>query len=151
VPVRRELIFFAGSLRRALRAAEGEGGVLSALVLAGAIVLATGAAIDATILFAIAEAAEDIEPSAVQALQALWDNDFLPLAMGTQVLLLAAGLSIVRHGALPKALGWIAIVLAILSLTPLGFAAFVGGGLWIAVASVLLTLRERAGERAVAA
>ena len=36
-------------------------------------------AIDATISFALAEAADDIDPTAVQALQALWDNDFVPL------------------------------------------------------------------------
>ena len=75
--------------------------------------MATGIAIDSTIAFALAEAADDIEPAAAQALQALWDNDFLPIALGSTVMLLATGLSIVRHGALPKWLGWIAIVLGV--------------------------------------
>jgi hypothetical protein len=137
------LIFFAGYLRKVLRAAEGEGGVLSAVALVGATILAVGAALDATISFALAETAEDIEPTSVQTLQALWDNDFMPFAVGSQVFFLAAGLSVVRHGALPKWLGWVAIVLALVSITPIGFIAFIGGAIWIAIVSVILSLRLR--------
>jgi hypothetical protein len=137
------LIFFAGYLRSVLRAAEGEGGVLSAVVLVGAAVLAVGAAIDATISFALAEAAEDVDPTAVQALQALWDNDFMPLAVGSTVFLLASGISIVRHAALPQWLGWAAILFGVVSLTPAGFIGFLGGALWILAVSVILALRAR--------
>jgi hypothetical protein len=137
------LIFFGAYLRKVLSAAEGAGGVLSAAALVGAAVMAVGIAIDATISLALAEAAEDVEPTAVQALQALWDSDFIPIAMGTAVFLFATGISIARHGALPKWLGWAAIVLAILGLTPIGFVAFLGGAIWILVVSVLLALRAR--------
>jgi hypothetical protein len=137
------LIFFAGYLRKVLRAAEGEGGVLSAVVLVGAAVMAVGAAIDSTISFALAEAADDVDPTAVQALQALWDNDFMPLALGSAVFLLASGISIVRHAALPKWLGWAAILFGVLSLTPVGFFGFLGGALWILVVSVMLAQRAR--------
>jgi hypothetical protein len=137
------LIFFAGYLRKVLSAAEGEGGVLSAVSLVGAAVMAVGIAIDATISFALAEAVEDIEPTAVQALQALWDSDFIPIAVGTVVFLLSTGISIVRHAALPKWLGWVAILLAVVGLTPIGFVAFLGGGIWILIISVMLALRAR--------
>jgi hypothetical protein len=137
------LVFFAGVLRSLLAAAEGAGGVLSAVAFAGAVIVAVGAAIDGTIAFAIAEAADDIEPSSVQALQALWDNDFLPIALGGALFMLASGLSIVRHGALPKWLGWAAIVIGVIGLTPLGFISFGLSGLWILVASVLYALRLR--------
>ena len=138
------LLFFAGYLRKVLRAAPGEGGMLPAVALAGATVMAAGAAIDATISFALAEAADDIEPTAVQALQALWDNDWPPLALGAAVLLLASGLSIALYGSLPRWLGWVAILLGVVGLTPIGFVAFMGGGLWILIVSVLLTLQARA-------
>ncbi len=69
---------------------------------------------------ALADTADEIRPSAVEALSALWSNDFLPFAMGLQVFLLATGLSIVRHGVLPKWIGWIAIVLAVVAVTPIG-------------------------------
>jgi hypothetical protein len=139
------LVFFAGYLRKVLSAAEGPGGVLSAVALVGAAILAVGAALDATLSFALAETAEDIEPASVQTLQALWDNDFMPFAVGNQILFLAAGLSIVRHGALPKWLGWVAIVLGVIAVTPIGFAAFIGGAIWIAIVSVILSLRLRSG------
>jgi hypothetical protein len=137
------LVFFGGYLRKVLRAAEGEGGMLSVVALVGTAMMAVGVAIDATISLALAESAEDIEPAAVQALQALWDNDFIPIALGAEVFLLSTGISVVRHGALPRWLGWIAIVLALAGATPIGWIAFLGGGVWILIVSVLLALRAR--------
>ncbi len=122
------LVFYGGYLRKVLHAAEGAGHTLSYVVLAGATILATGLALDATINIALVETVDDIEPSAVQALSALWSNDFLVFALGGFVFILSAGLSIVRHGALPKWLGWVAIVIGVASITPAGFFAFFGGG-----------------------
>lgn len=138
------LVFFGGSLRRVLRDAEGPNGTLSAVAFAGLIIIALGLAIDATIGFTLAETADDIRPSGVQTLSALWSNDFIPFIMGTQIFLLATGLSVLRHGALPKWIGWIAIVLAVIAVTPIGFASFIGAGILVAVISVLLTMRSRA-------
>ena len=137
------LIFFGAALRRALAAVDRDS-ILPDVAFAGTVVVAVGAAIDGTISFALAEAVEDIEPAAVQALQALWDNDFLPLALGLSALLLGSGLSIARTGVLPRWLGWIAVVLGVLALTPIGFVAFMGGALWIVIVSVLLAMRARA-------
>jgi hypothetical protein len=133
-------VFFAGYLRKLLRMAEGEG-FLSAVAFGGAVIFALGIALDSTLTFALAETADDIEPDAVQALSALWNNDFVPFGMGIQIFLLATGISVVRHGALPAWLGWIAIVLAVLAVTPIGFIAFLGAGLWVAVTSGMLTMR----------
>lgn len=144
------LIFFGATLSATLRAAEGVGGILSAVVLVGASVMAVGIAIDSTILFALAESVEDIDPASVQTLQALWDNDFIPIAMGTLVFLFSSGLSIVRTGALPKWLGWVAIVLAVTALTPIGFVAFLGSAVWVLVVSVVLTMRARSATPAAA-
>jgi hypothetical protein len=141
------LLFFAGYLRKVLRAAPGEGGMLPAVALAGATVMAAGAALDGTISFVLAESADNIEPAAVQALQAVWDNDWPMLALGAAVLLLASGLSIALYGALPRWLGWIAVLLGVLGMTPIGFVAFMGGGLWILIVSVLLTVRARAATQ----
>ena len=136
-------VFFAGSVRKVLDREAGGRSMLPTVALVGAGIFATGAAIDSMISFAISEAADDVDPTAVQALQALWDNDFMPLALGTCLFFLATGLAIVRYGGLPVWLGWIAVVLGLISITPIGFVSFLAGGLWILVASVLLALRGR--------
>jgi hypothetical protein len=137
------LVFFGGVLRRELKRAEGEHGTLSLVAFAGTVCIALGLAIDATISFALAEAVDDIDPTGVHALVALWQNDFMPLAVGILLLMLGSGLSIVRHGLLPKWLGWVAIVIAVFAVTPAGFIAFLGAALWILAVSVMLTLRAR--------
>jgi len=140
------LVFFGAYLRSVFSAAEGRGGMLSALTLVGTAIIAVGFAIDITISIALTEAVDDIEPAAVQALQALWDNDFVPIALGILVFLIATGLSILRYGALPKWLGWVALVLAVIGFTPIGFIAFLGTGIWIAIVSVMLALRAPAAS-----
>jgi len=137
------LVFFGAYLRSVFSAAEGRGGMLSALTLVGTAIIAVGFAIDITISIALTEAVDDIEPAAVQALQALWDNDFVPIALGILVFLIATGLSILRYGALPKWLGWVALVLAVVGFTPIGFIAFLGTGIWIAIVSVMLAVRAQ--------
>ena len=132
------LVFFANHLRRLMREAP-----TSAVILAGASIIAVGGGVDMTISFALAEAADDVDPTAVQALQALWDNDFMPIAIGIVVFLLSSGLAILRTGALPKWWGWVAVVLAVIGMTPVGFAAFMGSLLWVLVTSVMLALRAR--------
>jgi hypothetical protein len=117
--------------------------MLSALILTATGIMAVGAAIDMTIAVALVESAEDIDPVAVQSLQALWDNDFVPIAFGIMLLFLSVGLSILRYGVLPKWLGWVAIVLGVLSFTPAGFFAFPLGGLWVIIVSILLAVRAR--------
>ena len=136
-------VFFAGYMRKTLERAAGGRSMLPTIALVGAGIFATGAAIDAMISFAIAEAAGDVDPTAVQALQALWDNDFMPLALGIAVFFLATGLAIVRYGGVPTWLGWIAVLLGIVGLTPVGFVAFMAGALWVLGVSVLLALRDR--------
>ena len=135
------LVFFAAYLGKVLRAASGPGHMLSFVPLAGASIVAVAAGIDATINIALVEAVDDIQPAAVQSLSALWSNDWFTFVVGGTIFMLAAGLSIVRHGGLPVWMGWIAILLAVVSATPAGFVGFIGAGLWVAVASVILFLR----------
>jgi hypothetical protein len=136
------VLFFGAYLRRLFAAAEGpDGGLLPPLVFAATVIMAVGAGIDMTISVSLAEAVEDIDPAAVQALQALWDNDFVPVAIGIVLLLLSSGLSIVKYGALPRWLGWVAIAIAVVGMTPIGFAAFPLGGVWLIIVSILLAVR----------
>jgi hypothetical protein len=144
------LLFFAGWLRAHLRLAEGPSGILSAIGFAGAIVLAVGIAVQATLTIAIADVADDIEdPLVFQTLNALSWSFWVPFAVGTMTFFLANGLSVLRHGALARWLGWVAIAIMILAFTPLFFVAFPAAGLWILFVSVTSALRLRR-EAAVA-
>ena len=137
------LIFFGAYLRQVLHAAAGEGEILSLVSFAGLVLVAMGLAIDSTISFALAEAAEDVDPAAVQALQALWDNDFVPIILGVMAFLWATGISVIRSGALPKWMGWAMIAFAILGATPIGFIAGIGAAAVVLVLSIMLSLRAR--------
>jgi hypothetical protein len=137
------LVFFGAYLRRVLRAAAPEGEILSLVSFLGLVVVAVGIAIDTTILIALSEAADDIDPVAVQSLQALWDNDFVPLVLGVLMFLWATGLAVIRTGALPKWLGWVMVVLGVVGLTPIGFVAAIGAAILVLVLSILLSVRAR--------
>jgi hypothetical protein len=132
-------LVFANYLRRLFSAA-GEA-PFAALVLVGASILAIAGAIDSTISVALAEEAENLDPTSVQTLQALWDNDWIPFALGILVFMGATGVSILQTGVLPRWLGWIALLLFVLSFTPIGFVAFPAGGLWVLVVSIMLAMR----------
>jgi hypothetical protein len=138
-------VFFVATLRGRLRREEDTGAVLSTAAFGGGLLMALGIALFAGINFTLADTAENIDASAAQALNALNYDLFFPLALGTEVFFLATGIAVVRGGGLPSWLGWIAIVLAIIALTPIGFIAFLAGGVWILVASILLTLQPAGG------
>jgi hypothetical protein len=135
-------IFFANYLRTVFRVS-----VTSATILVGAAIFAVGGAFDGTILIVLTQSADDIEPTSVQTLQALWDNDFLPLALGTSIFVISLGLSILRTDVVPRWLGWVTLVIALISITPLGFFAFPLTGLLILVLSVMFVVRERRADR----
>ncbi|MEA2472967.1 MAG: hypothetical protein QOE06_882 [Thermoleophilaceae bacterium] len=136
------LLWFAGSLREAIARTEPQGSRLASLAFGGAVVFATGLLVDNALEFAVADTAGDLTPQATQALAVTFNEFFLPLAIGNALFLLAAGLASVRYRALPRWLGWIAIVLGVVSLTPVGWVAFLLGLLWIGVAGVVLFIRR---------
>jgi hypothetical protein len=143
------LIFFGAHLRRVLRAADDDGEMLSLIAFIGLAIVGIGLAIDITIQIALNSTADDISPVGVQALQALYDNDFVPLAFGVILFLLATGLSVLRTGVLPRWLGWVMLLLVAVAFTPAGFVSALGALLLILVLSIMLTLRARASSTAV--
>jgi hypothetical protein len=137
------MVFFGSWLRKALAGAPGSGGAAANVAFAGAIIIAGAAATGGTLSFGLGDLADDISPEAVEALNAVsWDY-FFPLAVGVTTLLIGAGLSTVLYGPLPKWLGWVAIVIGIVSHTPIGFFGWALAGVWVIVVSVLLSLRAR--------
>ena len=145
------LLFFLGSLRTALRAAAGDEGGLSTVVLVGGVMIAVGVSIFAGIGFTLGDAADDLPASATMALNALNSDLFFPVAVGTAVFNLGLALAILRHGGLPRPLAWLALVVGIASLTPAGFFAFLATGIVVVWASIVLTMQATATDSPPAA
>src|SRR4051794_37935852 len=111
-------LFFVGIFSGELRRRETGPGVLSATAFAGGVMIAVGGAIFSAFSVVLADTADDIDPVASQAINALSGDFFIPLAIGVVVFLIAAGMAVVREGALPTWLGWAAIVIGVLWFTP---------------------------------
>jgi len=138
------LLLFAGVLRSYLRrtpAAEG----LGSLALAGAVLMATGALIGTGVEYGLAHQLHHLGPEVAQTLNFLDNELFLPVLAGAFVFGISSGLAILRGAALPKWLGWVAIVLGVVALIPpTGFFALLGFVIWSIVASILMYLRTGA-------
>jgi hypothetical protein len=144
------LLFFVSILRYELRRAGGTGQLANA-AFAGGVLAAAGFGILAFVHLALADAGDSVKTiGTTQALNVLDNNDFLPMAAGMGVLVLAAGLSTVRHGGLPKWLGWVGVVIGVAAFTPAGFFAFLLSGIWIVIVSILLTLGRQSAAPAPA-
>jgi hypothetical protein len=134
-------VFFAGTLRSYLRrtpAAEGP----AAIALAGATIMTIGATLGAGVEYGLAHNISHLSPTAAQAVNVVSNEVFLPLLAGAFVFSVASGVAILCGAALPKWLGWVAIVMGIAALIPPAFfpmlIVFV---IWSVVVSVLMYRR----------
>jgi hypothetical protein len=135
------LIWFGGSLRSALLRAEGGEGRLSTLAFAGILVIGITGAIGGTLTFVVADTVNDVPAEATQALSVLSEDFFLPFLAGIALFMFATGICVLRHGGLPSWLGWAAIVIGVVSVTPVGFIGFVLSFIWVPVVGIVLYLR----------
>jgi|SRR5215218_5685223 len=136
------LIFFGAYLRKVFE--PGAGLMLSILPLIALAIVAIAGAIDGMLMFAAAEAVDDVPAAEIQTIQAIWDNDFLPFIVGVLVFNWSVGLAVLRSGALPKWLGWWGIVFGVVTLAgPIGFIGALGAALWIIIASIVLSMQAR--------
>jgi hypothetical protein len=148
------LVWFGGSLRVALLRTEGEPGRLSLVSFGGALLIAAGLLSFAGFGFAAADVADDVPdvaPAVIQTLSILSTDFFLLVAGGTGLFMIATGVAVVRFGALPTWMGYVAVIVGIAAVTPAGFFAFLVTGIWILIASVLLYRRGQPGPTPSAA
>lgn len=134
-------LVFASGLWRMVRDLETGRHGSSALLLGGSVLWAAGASIFAGLTFTLGDLAKDLGPGALQTLNALNSDMFFTLALGTFAFSAGAGVSILNTRVMPVWLGWVAIVIAIVAVTPAGFFAFLVMGLWVLIVSVLMLLR----------
>ena len=132
------LVWFAASLRAHIRRREGEPGRVAMLPFAAAILIAVGITIFAGIEASAADSVDDIPASSMQTLNALDNDMFFTLAGGSLLMFASLAVAILRYGVFPRWLGWVSVVLAIASLTPAGFFAFLLSGIYYPLLGWLL-------------
>lgn len=137
------LVVFAAVLRSYLRrtpAAEGT----SALLLAGSILIAAGAMIGSGVEFGLAKEVHHLGPESIKTLNFINEEaPFLPIVAGAFLFAIGAGLSILRGAALPRWLGWVAIVLGIAAIIPpVSLVSLVGFALWSLIVSIVMYRRS---------
>ena len=132
------LVWFGGSLREAVVRAEGGPSRLGSIALGGTIVAAAGITVNGALQFAAVDAADDVPPEVLQTISVLYVDMFFPMAVGIALFLLASGTAAIRHGAFDRRLGWIALVIGVLAITPAGFFAFIASLAWVGLAGVVL-------------
>jgi hypothetical protein len=145
------LLVFMAVVSGTLRRGEGTGGDSWILCFGGGIVFVVGLTLFAGLTIALGDVANDIDPSALQALHVLNQEMFFPVTIGVAGFLLGAASAVIQGGPLPRWLGWPTIAVAIVAAIPshvlggvldhIGFAGFMGLALWTLIVSVLLTLR----------
>ena len=138
------LLWFAGSLRTRLAAAEGGSHRLASLAFAGAVAMVTlmlgAVSMEMSGAVAIEEADVPLGPEAAQALVVAGDGLWFAAWYGGVVFLLATALAMLRHGVLPRWLAWVTVAMAVVLAVPwVGWAIFFFLlPLWILGVSILL-------------
>jgi hypothetical protein len=138
------LAIFAVTLRDYLRRGNAEADFWPTLALVGGVVAVAGLLVAVGVHFALIDGGDKhISPDAMVALNAIDNDNFFAFAFPLGIMLLGAAGAILKDGAaLPKWMAWVAIVLLVIFFTPAGFAAFGLTGIWIIVASILMSQRS---------
>ncbi|MFL5908399.1 MAG: hypothetical protein ACJ75Z_12490 [Solirubrobacterales bacterium] len=137
------LALFVATLRDRLRRTDQESGFSSNLILIGGTASVAGFMVAVGFHIALADGGDHhYSPQAMQALNVLDNDDFFAFAVPLGIMMLGVAAATIRAGgALPTWLGWVALVLAIGQFTPVGFLFFGLTGIWIIVASIMLSAR----------
>jgi len=137
------MAFFATGVRRVLRSGEPGESTYSTAALAGGVMVASAAILNAVIGLATVEAADKGGDAAVVTFGFINDFSWLPLIAGLAVFYLATGLGGLRTATLPKWLSIVTVVLGVLCVAgPTGIAAWFATPLWLVVVGVLMMLRS---------
>jgi hypothetical protein len=109
------------------------------VLLAGAVLWASGLLLGSMVTLAQVSAADNRQLQLGQTLNVLASASWVPFIGGIAVFLIGAGITGLSSRLLPTWIGWAALVLGIVSLAgPGGFIGYFAGPLWILVAGILL-------------
>ncbi|MFL5906945.1 MAG: hypothetical protein ACJ75Z_05055 [Solirubrobacterales bacterium] len=134
------LAVFVVSLRDYLRSTGTGGDFWPTIALVGGVVSVAGFLVAVGVHVALIDGGDkNISPDAMVALNAIDNDNFFAFALPLGIMMLGATGAILKAGAaLPRWLGWAALVLFIVQFTPAGFFAFGLTGIWIIVAGIIM-------------
>jgi len=139
-------IVFAGSLRSLIAAAEQETAMLAALAWAGgtacAVLVLAGNAVSRATAFAAMSDDFQLDPNTRRLIEDAGFLLFVSGALAAILLVIAVSLAALRHGLLPRWLGWAGFPAAALLPLAIGFVGFLVLALWSLAVSAALTLRR---------
>ncbi len=147
------IVFFASALAAHLGlGSHQQRPVWERVVLAGSAVTASATVVAALIHFALADGADnDASPEALQALNVIDANVWLPFNSGLGVMMLGAAGLLLTERVLARWLGWVALLLGIALFVPWAdFFALVLTLLWVIATSVMLFRGSSSANSAVA-
>jgi uncharacterized membrane protein len=114
-------LFFFGALRGFLRR-DPRTNSLATVAFGGGILFAVSGGLVSGAGFALADNPRVIGPQVAQALNLVSSDMLAPLLLaGLGVIFFATGLAIVRAELLPRWVGWVSMVVGVVSLTPVGW------------------------------
>jgi MFS family permease len=127
-------IFWFGYLRDRFGRSD-VGSRLAPVLLAGAIILASGGLVFSGAQLALIDQPKHMLPATAQTLNFLQsDIGAAGIVVGVSIIMWAAGFIILRTRILPVWLAWVSFVLGLAGLAgPVGFVAFLATGLWILI------------------
>ena len=140
-PAAAVLLAFVSRLRAGL---DDRARAARSLLVAGGTVTAVGLLIATCVMFSLALAVDEGFEAPAQTLNVLNSAMWIPVVIGIAAMLFGAGLGVLRTGLLPSWMGWVAVVVGVLSLLgPGGFLGYFVAPFWVGAAGVMLYLRKR--------
>jgi hypothetical protein len=139
-PAAALLLVFVSRLRAGI---DDRARAARSLLVAGGVLYATSFVVSASITLGLVSSSDENFGQVAQTLNVLSNDLWIPMVIGIAAMLFGAGLAVLRTGLLPVWLGWVAVVVGVLSiLGPGGFLGYFLAPLWIAVAGLMLYLRR---------
>jgi hypothetical protein len=133
------LVLFASHIRTMVRDRHLVPGQGPTVLLAGAVLWVGGGLLGTSLSLAVETASDHGQAQIAQTINVLSNDAWLPFVAGIAVTMVGAGLTVLGTGLLPKWLGWVALVVGVVSLAgPGGFIGFFVAPVWILVAGVML-------------
>jgi hypothetical protein len=139
------IVFFASSFASRQWADDHHhASVWQRVLVAGSAVTAAASVVAALLHFALADGADqNVSPTALQALNVLDANAWVPFNAGLGVMMLGGAGLLLTGSLLPRWLGWLAVLLGVALFIPYAdFIALIISLLWILVVSVMLFRTE---------